>query len=149
MNHGVPVATTKREREELAAIARRAKGHAYAGYSKFRVGAALLTSDGTVIEGCNVENSSYGLAICAERNAVFQAVAAGKKKFRSIAIASDDRGFLSPCGACCQVLAEFAPHLEVLLTNAAGGIRVTSLDKLFPIPPDLKKLSRRTRRPTK
>jgi len=140
------VATTKRQRNELAAIARHAKGHAYAGYSRFRVGAALLTSDGTVFEGCNVENASYGLAICAERNAVFQAVAAGKKIFRSIAIASDDKGYLSPCGACCQVLSEFAPRLEVLLTDARGNIKVTSLDKLFPTPPDLKKLSLRTRR---
>ncbi len=117
--------------------------NAYAEYSGFRVGAALLTEDGTVFEGCNVENSSYGLTMCAERNAVFQAVAHGSTKFRSIAITSDDAGFLSPCGACCQVLAEFNPGLEVILTNASGKKKVTSLHKLFPVPPDLKKLSRR------
>jgi cytidine deaminase len=137
------VATTQKERIELVAAAYRAKRKAYAEYSKFRVGAALLTEDGDTFEGCNVENASYGLTICAERNAVFQAVAHGTKRFRSIAIASDDDGFLSPCGACCQVLAEFNPGLEVILTNASGKQKVTSLHKLFPAPPDLKKLSRR------
>ncbi len=116
---------------------------AYAEYSRFRVGAALMTEGGTIYEGCNVENASYGLTICAERNAVFQAVAHGDRKFRSIAIASDDTGFLSPCGACCQVLSEFNPDLEVILTNASSKMKVTSLHKLFPVPPDLKKLCRR------
>ena len=143
------MATTQREKSELAAAARRVKQKAHAEYSKFRVGAALMTDDGSVFEGCNVENSSYGLTMCAERNAVFQAVAAGRKKFRSIAIASDDTGFISPCGACCQVLAEFAPRMEIILTNAAGRKKVTTLDKLFPVPPDLKKLARRTTRSQK
>ena len=138
------VATTKKERAALTALAKDAKRSAYAIYSKFRVGAALLTQGGEIFQGCNVENASYGLTICAERNAVFQAVARGKRKFRSIAIASDDKGFLTPCGACRQVLAEFAPHLEIVLTNSVGHSKVTSLDKLFPGPPDLKKLSRRT-----
>ena len=102
-----------------------------------------MTEGGTIYEGCNVENASYGLTICAERNAVFQAVAHGDRKFRSIAIVSDDTGFLSPCGACCQVLSEFNPDLEVILTNASSKMKVTSLHKLFPVPPDLKKLSRR------
>lgn len=137
------MATTERDRNELVTRARGAMRNAYAEYSGFRVGAALLTEDGTVFEGCNVENSSYGLTMCAERNAVFQAVAHGSTKFRSIAITSDDAGFLSPCGACCQVLAEFNPGLEVILTNASGKKKVTSLHKLFPVPPDLKKLSRR------
>jgi cytidine deaminase len=143
------VATTQREQAELVAAARRVKEKAYAEYSKFRVGAALMTDDGSIFEGCNVENSSYGLTICAERNAVFQAVASGKKRIRSIAIASDDAGFISPCGACCQVLAEFAPRMEIILTNAAGKKKVTTLDKLFPVPPDLKKLSRRIILPKK
>ncbi|HTR80366.1 MAG TPA: cytidine deaminase [Bacteroidota bacterium] len=128
---------------DLIAAAHRAKRKAYAPYSKFRVGAALLADRGMIFEGCNVENSSYGLTICAERNAVFQAVAMGKTHFRSLAIASDDAGFLTPCGACRQVLAEFAPRLEIILTNRSGKKKVTTLDKLFPIPPDLKKLSRR------
>ena len=137
------MATSKQKQDELVSAAKRVKLNAYSGYSNFRVGAALLTSDGIIFEGCNVENSSYGLTICAERSAVFQAVASGKTKFRAIAITSDDHGFITPCGACRQVLAEFAPRLEIILTNAAGKKKVTSLDKLFPIPPDLKKLSRR------
>jgi cytidine deaminase len=143
------VATSESEKAELIAAAKRVKHKAYAIYSNFRVGAALLTDEGSIFAGCNVENSSYGLTICAERNAVFRAVAEGKKHFRAIAISSDDAGFLTPCGACRQVLAEFAPRLEIILTNAAGKKKVTSLDKLFPIPPDLKKLSRRTIKPKK
>jgi cytidine deaminase len=140
---GVQVATSKRDQAELMLAAKRAKRQAYALYSNFRVGAALLTNSGEIVEGCNVENSSYGLTMCAERNAVFHAVAKGARGFRSLAIASDDAGFLTPCGACRQVLAEFSPRMEIILTNAAGHKKITSLDRLFPIPPDLKKLSRR------
>jgi len=136
------VATSSKERSELVAAATRVKQNAYAIYSNFRVGAALLTDEGEVFQGCNVENSSYGLTICAERNAVFQAVAQGRNRFKAIAIVSDDDGFITPCGACRQVLAEFAPRLEIILTNKAGNKKVITLDKLFPIPPDLKKLSR-------
>ena len=138
------MATTDREQTDLIAAAKRVKRRAYAGYSNFRVGAALLTEKGSIYEGCNVENSSYGLTICAERNAVFQAVAHGELRFRSIAIASDDADFITPCGACRQVLAEFSPRLEILLTNRTGKKKITSLDVLFPVPPDLKKLSRKT-----
>lgn len=136
------MATSKAEKVELIAAARRVKNNAYSIYSNFRVGAALLTEGGNIFEGCNVENSSYGLTICAERNAVFRAVAEGENRFRALAISSDDAGFITPCGACRQVLAEFAPRLEIILTNAKGKKKVTTLDKLFPIPPDLKKLSR-------
>jgi cytidine deaminase len=136
------VPTSEAEKIKLISAASRVKHNAYAVYSNFRVGAALLADDGNIFEGCNVENSSYGLTICAERNAVFRAVAEGKKRFRAIAISSDDAGFITPCGACRQVLAEFAPRMEIILTNAAGKKKVTTLDKLFPIPPDLKKLSR-------
>ena len=134
--------TTRREREELVQRAMLAKRRAYAPYSNFRVGASLLTKDGDVFDGSNVENSSYSLTICAERNAVFQAVHAGKTRFRSIAIASDDHSLLTPCGACRQVLSEFAPTIEVILTTVDGHVRVTSLDRLFPMPADLKKLAR-------
>jgi cytidine deaminase len=139
------VAVSELEKNKLVAAAKEAKQKAYAAYSNFRVGAALLTREGDVFAGCNVENSSYGLTICAERNAVFRAIADGKRHFRAIAITSDDPGFITPCGACRQVLAEFAPRLEIILTNRKGKKKVTSLDKLFPIPPDLKKLSRRAR----
>lgn len=143
------MATSSKEKSELVAAAARVKHNAYAIYSNFRVGAALLTDEGDIFEGCNVENASYGLTICAERNAVFQAVAEGKKRFRAIAISSDDVGFITPCGACRQVLAEFTPRLEIILTNKAGKMKITSLDKLFPIPPDLKKLSRIKIKPKK
>ncbi len=138
--------TTAKEREELVRRAANAKEHAYAPYSRFRVGAALLTEDGEIFEGCNVENSSYSLTICAERNAVFQAVMSGKTSFRSIAIASDDHAFLPPCGACRQVLSEFSPSMEILLTNADGKIKVVALDTLHPMPADLKMLARPSKR---
>ena len=143
------MATSETEKIALIGAATRVKHNAYAVYSNFRVGAALLTDEGAIFEGCNVENASYGLTICAERNAVFRAVAEGKTHFRAIAISSDDAGFITPCGACRQVLAEFAPRLEIILTNRAGKKKVTTLDKLFPIPPDLKKLSRFTKKSKK
>ncbi len=134
---------THTERERLIETAHLAKSNAYAPYSQFRVGAALLTEDYTIFAGCNVENSSYGLAICAERNAVFKAVCAGQTKYKAIAIVSDDKNFLPPCGACRQVLFEFAPDMELILTNAKGEIKTSSLGRLFPMPADLKMLGER------
>jgi cytidine deaminase len=133
--------TTSHERHLLREIALLAKESAYAPYSRFRVGAAILTAEGNIFHGCNIENSSYSLTVCAERTALFQAVAKGCKKFRAIAIASDDPGFITPCGACRQVLSEFAPSLEIILIDGQKRIKVTSLKRLFPTPPDLKKLS--------
>lgn len=135
---------SQKERSLLIQHALRMRGIAYAPYSNFHVGAALLTDDGEIFDGCNIENSSYSLTICAERTAVFRAVAEGKKKFRSIAITSDDNGFITPCGACRQVLSEFAPALEIVLVTSKGKTKVTTLDKLFPTPPDLKKLNKRS-----
>jgi len=134
--------STRSQRATLVARAVQAKARAYAPYSRFRVGAAVLAEDGTIVTGCNVENSSYSLTICAERNAVFQAAARGKTRLRAVAIASDDPGFLPPCGACRQVLSEFNPSMEIILTTVDGRTRVTSLDRLFPMPADLKKLAR-------
>ena len=133
----------KGERDLLIATANLAKESAYAPYSKFRVGAAILTEDGEVFHGCNVENASFSLTVCAERNAIFQAVAKGKREFRAIAVTSDDADFVTPCGACRQVLSEFNPDMEVILASASGKRKITSLGRLFPSPPNLKKLSRR------
>jgi cytidine deaminase len=105
-----------------------------------------MTDDGTVFEGCNVENSSYGLTICAERNAVFQAAMHGKRTIVAVAVASDDDGFITPCGACRQVLAEFSNgDAEILLTTPDGRYRSVKLSTLFPTPPALKKLAGKNR----
>ena len=93
-----------------------AREHAYAPYSKFRVGAALETTDGTVFTGCNVENSSFGLCICAERTAICKAVSSGYQQFKAIAIAATP--FASPCGACRQFLAEFGTDIRVIAVDA-------------------------------
>ncbi len=116
-----------------AALAARKRAHA--PYSRFSVGAALLTSDGNIFTGCNIENASFGLTMCAERVAVANAISAGKKKFRAIAVAADGRGkAVTPCGACRQVLAEFAPDLRVLVVDAKNRRRVEdqSLAELLP-----------------
>lgn len=117
---------------ELIEQARAAREKAYAPYSKFAVGAALLTSTGRVFTGCNVENLSFGLTICAERNAIFAAVAAGERKFTKIAIVSDSKTPVSPCGACRQVLAEFGLELEVCSANLQGERFEGRLDELLP-----------------
>ncbi|MGB0775180.1 MAG: cytidine deaminase [Akkermansiaceae bacterium] len=115
----------------LIAAAVAARNSAYAPYSKFQVGAALLTESGEVFSGCNVENASYGLTNCAERTAVFKAVSEGHTKFTAIAISVPGAG--SPCGACRQVLNEFNPQLKVIITDGAGNnIRETSVDELLP-----------------
>lgn len=114
----------------LIAAARRARRNAHAPYSRFRVGAALLTRTGKVFTGCNVENASYGLTICAERNVAFQAVAAGERKFAAIAIVAEAKGRLRPCGACLQVLAEFAPDMRIIIVNGRKTEELTLADLL-------------------
>jgi len=107
-----------------------AREKAYAPYSGYKVGAALLTADGEIYEGCNVENAAYGLCMCAERTAVFKAVSDGERHFTAIAVATENGG--SPCGSCRQVLREFAPDLTVIITDTAGNFRETTLADLLP-----------------
>ncbi|MDO9067065.1 MAG: cytidine deaminase [Deltaproteobacteria bacterium] len=118
--------------KDLIKLARGARSKAYAPYSKFKVGAALLAKSGKVYTGCNVENASYGLTCCAERNAVFEAVGRGERDFIAIAIVSDSPEPTAPCGACRQVLNEFAPELEVIMAGKKVSMK-TSLKKLLPL----------------
>jgi cytidine deaminase len=118
--------------QQLLAAASSARRQAYAPYSRFQVGAAVQTDDGQIVSGCNVENASFGLTVCAERSAVLAAVAAGHRKFVAIAVAS--QGGVSPCGACRQVLAEFADDLVVLLVDVdrPDQMRELTLSALLP-----------------
>jgi cytidine deaminase len=108
-----------------------ARLQAYAPYSNFQVGAALLAKDGRVFTGCNVENLSYGLTICAERNAIFAAIAAGVREFAAIAITADTREPISPCGACRQVMAEFG-DFKVLSATLDEKVFQSSVGELLP-----------------
>jgi len=118
------------QRTALIQAAVEVRARAYAPYSNYQVGAALLMEDGSIITGVNVENASYGLAICAERTAVGKAIAAGYRKILAIAVATDNAG--SPCGACRQVLTEFAGDVPVYLVDAVGNGRNTTLYTLLP-----------------
>lgn len=120
--------------DPLVKAAREARQRAHAPYSRFRVGAALLADDGTVYSGCNVENRSFGLSICAERVAVAKAVADGKTSFRAIAIVTDTSPPAVPCGMCRETLAEFARDLPVLVANLDGERREHRLRELHPMP---------------
>ena len=115
---------------ELLEAAAQAQKMAYAPYSRFAVGAALLAADGTIYTGCNVENASYGLGICAERNAIAHAVSCGAKQFTAVAVVTENG--VTPCGACRQVLAEFAPGMTVYVADTRGNQRVYSLAELLP-----------------
>lgn len=119
--------------KQLVDEAIQARKHAYVPYSRFPVGAALVTSDGQVFRGCNVENASYGLCNCAERTAVFKAVSEGVHRFAAVAVVADTDGPVSPCGACRQVLSEFcAPEVPVYLADMKGNIRETTVGELLP-----------------
>ena len=116
--------------DTLVDAARAAQQQAYAPYSRFRVGCALEADDGRVFVGCNVENASYGLTICAERAAVCAAVAAGARRFRRAVVVSDADPPAAPCGACRQVLSEFGPDLRVDAVSAAGSVTWTIAELL-------------------
>lgn len=117
---------------ELLAAAAKAMEYAYAPYSNFKVGAALLCTDGTVYTGCNVENASYGVCNCAERTAVFKAVSEGRRDFSAIAIVSSAGGETFPCGVCRQVLAEFAPNIRVVLQKKDNSAVSYKFEEIMP-----------------
>jgi cytidine deaminase len=125
------VTITARHRA-LWKAARQARRRAYAPYSKFLVGAAVLAGSGKVYTGCNVENASYGLTCCAERTAIFKAVAAGERRLRAVAIALDAPDAGAPCGACRQVIFEFGPDADVVLGTLRGPARVERAGDLLP-----------------
>jgi len=119
--------------EALLEAAREAMKRAYAPYSRFPVGAALMAADGTVYAGCNIENASYGLCNCAERTALFKAVSEGAREFKALAVVADSDGPVSPCGACRQVMFELCPEdMPVLLANLAGERLETTVGGLLP-----------------
>jgi cytidine deaminase len=125
---------------DLVAAARRAREHADAAYSHFKVGAALETADGTVVTGCNIENASYGLTICAERVAMFKALSEGHRVFTRIAIVADTEAPAPPCGACRQILWEFGGNLEIKLANMTAETGTHRLMNLLPLPFDARLL---------
>jgi cytidine deaminase len=128
------------KKEELLAAAKLAREKAYAPYSNFRVGAAVLGASGRIFSGCNVENSSLGLTCCAERNAIFAMVAAGETDLREILVIGDTQEFLPPCGACRQVIAEFAPPSAIVhMCDRAGASRDATVSELIPFIFRLKK----------
>jgi cytidine deaminase len=122
--------------DELIQAALFARHNAHAPYSRFQVGAALEAEDGSIHTGCNVENATYGLTVCAERVAVMKAISEGKREFRRIAIAADTDNLTPPCGACRQILWEFCGDIEIILVNPAGKREQTRLAQLFPRPFD-------------
>ena len=125
---------------DLVAAARRAREHADAAFSHFKVGAALETADGTVVSGCNIENATYGLTICAERVAMFKALSEGHRAFTRIAVVADTAAPTPPCGACRQILWEFGGNLEVLLANLKEDKGKYQLADLLPLPFDARLL---------
>ncbi|KLU59626.1 cytidine deaminase [Peptococcaceae bacterium CEB3] len=120
----------KEEIEELIQKAQEAYQRSYVPYSHYPVGAAALFSE--VFSGCNVENASFGLTLCAERNAIFRGIAAGERSLRAVAVAVPGEAFPSPCGACRQVMREFAEDCPVILINGQGKTKYISLKELLP-----------------
>ena len=122
---------TELEIQKLMDCAIKAREKAYSPYSHFAVGAALLCEDGTLYEGCNIENVSYGLTNCAERTAIFKAVSEGHIKFKALAVVADTEGPCAPCGACRQVMAEFKIPL-IIMGNLMGNIKIVTIEELLP-----------------
>lgn len=121
------------DEKELINAAIEASKKAYAPYSNFHVGAALLTKSGKIFQGCNVENASFGATNCAERTAIFSAVVNGETKFEKLVIYVDRKEFTPPCGICRQVISEFSHDIEIILANNCGEVKRTNIRELLPL----------------
>jgi len=122
----------KKEYEKLIKEAEKARKKAYTPYSKFKVGAAVLCDDGKIFSGCNIENASFGLSICAERVAFFKAISEGSTKIKAIAVIGNTNKPCSPCGACRQVISEFGEDIPLIMTNLKGDLRIKKIKELLP-----------------
>jgi len=126
--------------EALIAAATQARENAHAAYSNFRVGAALRATSGRIFGGCNVENATYGLTVCAERVAIFKAISDGERGFDAIAVVADTDSLTAPCGACRQLIWEFCGDVPVILANLKGKVETIAMRDLFPKPFDASSL---------
>jgi cytidine deaminase len=124
------------EFDSLISRAQAARENAHARYSNFKVGAAVRTTSGKVFAGCNVENATYGLTVCAERVAIFKAISEGERNFDAIAVVTDTETLTPPCGACRQLIWEFCGEVPVVLSNLQGKVEVLRMSQLFPKPFD-------------
>jgi cytidine deaminase len=124
------------EYDALIAAANKVRENAHAKFSNFKVGAAVRTPSGKVFTGCNIENATYGLTVCAERVAIFKAISEGERRFNAIAVVTDTETLTSPCGACRQIIWEFCGDVPVILANLRGKTEVLRMSQLFPKPFD-------------
>ena len=131
------MSSNRASNDPLLAAALTARENAFAPFSKFKVGAAVQGIDGRIHTGCNVENATYGLTVCAERVAVFKGVSEGARRFKRVAVAADTEKLTPPCGACRQILWEFCGDVEIVLVNPKGKIESYRLKDLFPKPFDV------------
>ncbi|MBU4349399.1 cytidine deaminase [bacterium] len=122
----------KEEYKRLIEEAEKARKRAYTPYSKFQVGAAVLCVDGRIFTGCNIENASFGLTVCAERVAIFKAISEGLTKFEAIAVIGDTDKPCSPCGACRQVISEFGEDVPLIMANLKGDVKIKKIKELLP-----------------
>lgn len=122
----------KEEYKKLVKEAEKARKKAYTPYSKFKVGAAVLSVDGKIFSGCNIENASFGLAVCAERVAIFKAISEGSTKFKAIAVIGNTDKPCSPCGACRQVISEFGEDIPLIMANLKGDVKIKKIKELLP-----------------
>jgi cytidine deaminase len=131
-----PLEASMSDYDPLIAAAKHARNNAHAPFSNFKVGAGLRASSGKIYGGCNVENATYGLTVCAERIAIFKALSEGERKFDAIAVVTDTDALTPPCGACRQLIWEFCGDVPVVMTNLKGKVEVVQMRDLFPKPFD-------------